>query len=538
MGGKIFISYRRSDSPAATGRLFDQLEAAFGSDQVFMDVDNIRAGQNFVTVLADAVRQCDVLLAVIGPAWLDARTKTGERKLDRADDFVRIEIESALGQKKLIIPVLVNGAAMPSRSQLPESMQPLVQFQGIELVNDHFRSGVRRLEHDLRTTFKECEEVKERSLNPARQEEPSTIAAETHPAHEPPAIKRDADREISREHSAAEATGPSTVVGTLIVVGTIAGLAFFASLVGDRSEGPREWSRVSEAPKAEPSPRSDEPVDASVPDVRRRRVTFRLPSIRLATEPADGGVSDVRLRFTTVKVPLKPAASRPADGGVTIIGWVPIKSRLSPQKSTVIDGVDWLWSHVAQVGFTRSEVTVSQFRKCVDAGRCDRTHFRTSTNKQCNFGHPRRGNHPMNCVSLRGAKQYCRYVGGRLPTSAEWVAEAFDSGHRNYPWGDEAPSCEVAVINLDDEPACGKWRTWPVCSKAKDRSVTGLCDMGGSVSEWTSSTDSIGFALYYGNDWRHRIAKGPGLDLGQNSAPTVRADWVGIRCVRKSLDDR
>src|SRR5216684_684258 len=98
MAGKIFISYRRGDDPGFSGRVFDRLQEAFSPDQLFMDVDNIAPGLDFVRVLHEQVAKCDVLLAIIGRGWIDAADPTGARRLDNPEDFVRIEIESALKQ--------------------------------------------------------------------------------------------------------------------------------------------------------------------------------------------------------------------------------------------------------------------------------------------------------------------------------------------------------------------------------------------------------------------------------------------------------
>jgi hypothetical protein len=96
MSGGIFISYRRDDSRHAAGRLVDRLAQAYHRDQLFMDVDAIEPGLDFLKVINEKVAACDVLLAVIGPAWLEARDEVGARRLDNPDDFVRLEIEAAL----------------------------------------------------------------------------------------------------------------------------------------------------------------------------------------------------------------------------------------------------------------------------------------------------------------------------------------------------------------------------------------------------------------------------------------------------------
>src|SRR5215471_17449445 len=105
MVGKIFVNYRRGDDQALAGRLFDRLGEAFGCEQLFMDVDSIAPGLDFVQVLEERLGQCDIVLTVIGTGWLEARPR-----LDDPHDFVRMEIETALNQKKRVIPVLVDEA--------------------------------------------------------------------------------------------------------------------------------------------------------------------------------------------------------------------------------------------------------------------------------------------------------------------------------------------------------------------------------------------------------------------------------------------
>jgi formylglycine-generating enzyme required for sulfatase activity len=123
---KLFISYRRDDSEAITGRIYDRLSSHFGREAVFMDIDTIPYGVDFREHLSQAVGQCAVLLAVIGENWLDIRfndgSRSGQRRLDDPADFVRIEIESALARNIPVIPVLVGKVNMPSEGELPEGL--------------------------------------------------------------------------------------------------------------------------------------------------------------------------------------------------------------------------------------------------------------------------------------------------------------------------------------------------------------------------------------------------------------------------------
>lgn len=134
----IFISYRRDDAKHAAGRLVDRLVTAVGRDKLFMDVDNIEPGLDFVKVLNDQVGRADVLLALIGPGWLNARDVRGNRRLDNPADFVRIEIEAALARDIRVVPVLLDGAELPEPETLPDSLRPLLRRNAIRISHERF----------------------------------------------------------------------------------------------------------------------------------------------------------------------------------------------------------------------------------------------------------------------------------------------------------------------------------------------------------------------------------------------------------------
>jgi len=145
MTSKIFINYRRGDEPGFTHALLGRLEQAFPAERLFIDVDNIPPGEDFVRALESQVAQCDALLAVIGNGWLDATDESGSRRLDDPNDFVRIEIESALKQGKRVIPVLVHEARMPRPDELPEAIRPLATRNAVRLTHERFRADVQGL---------------------------------------------------------------------------------------------------------------------------------------------------------------------------------------------------------------------------------------------------------------------------------------------------------------------------------------------------------------------------------------------------------
>ncbi|MBI5245276.1 MAG: SUMF1/EgtB/PvdO family nonheme iron enzyme [Elusimicrobia bacterium] len=143
----------------------------------------------------------------------------------------------------------------------------------------------------------------------------------------------------------------------------------------------------------------------------------------------------------------------------------------------------------------KTEVTVAQYKACVDAGGCTAP----DTGKYCNWGVSGRENHPVNCVDWNQAKKFSEWAGGRLPSEAEWEYAARSAGKdREYPWGDEDATCERAVIS-----GCGNG-TASMCSKSAGNTAQGLCDMAGNVWEWTQ-------------DWYHG---------SYNGAPSDGSAWL------------
>jgi hypothetical protein len=144
-GGGIFVSYRREETSHLAGRLSDRLADRFGEDQVFIDVDAIGPGVRFAEEISRAVAACKVLLAVIGPNWLTAIDEQGHRRLDDPADIVRLEIEAALARDVWVVPILVEGARMPGRQDLPESLAGLAHRNALSMRHETFRDDAARL---------------------------------------------------------------------------------------------------------------------------------------------------------------------------------------------------------------------------------------------------------------------------------------------------------------------------------------------------------------------------------------------------------
>jgi hypothetical protein len=136
--GRIFISYRRDDTAYPASWLFDRLAGHFGRAQIFKDIDSIQLGDDFIEAITTAVGACSVLLALIGDRWLTITDENGRRRLDNPEDFVRLEIETALARDVRVIPILVEGARMPHPSELPPSLGMLARRQALELSPSRF----------------------------------------------------------------------------------------------------------------------------------------------------------------------------------------------------------------------------------------------------------------------------------------------------------------------------------------------------------------------------------------------------------------
>ena len=188
MAGKIFLSYRREDAAGFALALFGRLEQSFSSERLFMDVEGgIGAGQDFVRVIEDEVSLCDVMLVLIGPDWMTVTDEAGRRRLENPEDFVRVEVESALKFGKRVIPVLVHKTEMPRADALPEPLKALARRNAVGLTQERFKADAQGLIKALEDALAEVEDAR-------RQAESKAAAAEKQRAAEQAANAEEAAR--------------------------------------------------------------------------------------------------------------------------------------------------------------------------------------------------------------------------------------------------------------------------------------------------------------------------------------------------------
>ena len=161
---RIFISYRRSDASGHAGRLNDYLADYFGSDRIFFDVDTIEPGTDFAQRIANELDNSDAVLVMIGNQWLETKQEAGKRRLDNPDDYVRIEIQTALRKKIQVIPILVQGVQMPSSDMLPEAIRDLSRRNAIRLNDDHWNSDCGFVAAILKNVLNVSKSLKEQKI--------------------------------------------------------------------------------------------------------------------------------------------------------------------------------------------------------------------------------------------------------------------------------------------------------------------------------------------------------------------------------------
>ena len=141
---RAFISYRRDDAAGYAGRLEEALERRLGPGSVFRDILDIAPGDDYAASIGARLAGAWTVLVLIGPRWAGGDT-VGQRRIDRADDLVRIEVAMALHGGRRVVPVLLAGTPMPAAASLPDALKPLAERNAMVLGEAHWEADVDRL---------------------------------------------------------------------------------------------------------------------------------------------------------------------------------------------------------------------------------------------------------------------------------------------------------------------------------------------------------------------------------------------------------
>jgi formylglycine-generating enzyme required for sulfatase activity len=525
MSGQIFISYRREDSAASAGRVYDRLIGRFPSNRIFIDVDNIAPGVDFVNAIEKSVESCDVLISVVGKRWLTATDEDGRRRLDNTDDFVRLEIATALKRGIRVIPVLVDGASMPRSGELPDELKSLVRLQALKVSQDRFRSDSEPLITAVDQALKE-----------ARAER----------------LKRGLTS--TGKKMWLSAAGVVTVLALVVV----AAILYFGS---QRPEAKPTTPKVAVQPSSQPT----SPVAVVTPSPEITASPAALDRRALVTQGS-------ALIATTAK---EEMARKALDNATKDHPWVnSLGMKFVPVAAT-------------QVLFSVWDTRVQDFEMFVKSTGYDATggmyslgkdgwKQRGATWKEPGFSQG--ANHPVVGVSWNDAEEFCKWLTKRersagdlpqdreyrLPKDEEWSAavglkdepgstpEEKDGKIKLYPWDipqkrDKSwPPPSGAGNYAGEEAMIGDWPSgWSVIAGYNDgyprtslvgsfeANLSGLYDMGGNVWQWCED--------WYNAQAQYRVLRGaswgdfnPDYLLAScrfSSAPVSRGVFFGFRCV-------
>ncbi|MDP5081224.1 MAG: TIR domain-containing protein [Winogradskyella sp.] len=146
---KIFISYRRKDSDASAGRIYDSLRHEYKPENLFKDIDSIPLGANFKKVIESKIAECDVVLAIIGHSFSSLTDDKGKPRILKEHDFVNMELSSAIKLNKIVIPVFVDNGIMPKVEELPDSLSTLPFLNGLELRHSGWSRDIKKLIEEI-----------------------------------------------------------------------------------------------------------------------------------------------------------------------------------------------------------------------------------------------------------------------------------------------------------------------------------------------------------------------------------------------------
>jgi hypothetical protein len=235
MAEGVFVSYRRDDAPGHAGRLYDCLVSRFGKDRVFMDVDSVEPGEDFLDAIELTLADASVVVVVIGPTWVTARDERGVVRLTKPDDFVHLEVGRALQLQKRVIPVLVDDAPVPESDELPQDLRPLTRRNAFELSDGRFHSDANRLADAIErsltalssadavgapATPDEPDVARPQRVAPAPQQvAPAPQQVVAAPGQVDPAPER--DRKGDRVRRLALPVGIAVVIALILVIGAI-----------------------------------------------------------------------------------------------------------------------------------------------------------------------------------------------------------------------------------------------------------------------------------------------------------------------------
>ena len=462
---KIFISYRREDAGFAVDQVHGALKPyAASADDIFVDVDNIPPGVDFVEHLNKYVDQCDVMLVAIGVNWLRAVDASGARRLDDREDFVRIEIETALARGIPVVPLLLGGAKLPGEEELPESLRPLIRKQAVEIPRGGVQPAIDRMMRGL-------------GIEPVK-----TVGG---------------------------LPGWLVPLAAVLVLAA-GGFGLWQSGVLDPADQPVEVAAVETDDDAETSDaerdEANEREAARQQEIRdeeaaeRQRQADMMAKRQREKDTADEAAQTRREAIVlAARYPVGSKFRDTLSGGgkgpemvVVPAGSFVMGSSLSENERDDDEGPQQRITITRPFAVSKFEVTWTEWEACVSDGGCsdnsNKGHSSTATEELRGDRGWGRGNRPVINVSWEDAQAYVQWLsnktgeGYRLLSEVQWEYAARAGSTGRFSWGDGEPTCTKGRNNSANYSSCSSDRTEPTGYSAAN--AFGLYDMHGNVWEW------------------------------------------------------
>lgn len=507
---KIFINYRREDSSAYAGRLYDRLASHFGRDHVFMDIDQIAPGEDFIEVIQEKLSSVQIAIVMIGKHWFEVTDDAGQRRLDNPDDFVRLEIAELLARKIRVIPVLVGGAIVPKSSQLPECLAPLVRRNAYEISDNRFHSDVDKLIQAL-------EKIIGAQMPPQPTESPK-IPDPQMPA---PASQRNsseqtnanADNIVTTSPDQPNSSRPTIILGTMAIL-VLAVIVFYYSPWTAQETGAYLSQPVASESKESVAKQSTVEQPSETSSSLKKKVIAEQPN---ETPPLLTKTTELLIdQSSEALLKKKPVVEQPSE---TRLPFEPEMVRIPPGKFLMGSPKNELGrnsnenpQHEVTIAYafeiSKYEVTGDEY----DA-------FAQATNRKLLELSRGRGKWPVK-ATFNDAQAYVQWLSQqtgkkyRLPTEAEWEYAARAGTQTAYWWGNDIGK-NNAVCNGCDSQGDDKFGA-PVGSLQPN--AFGLYDTAGNVPEWTQDcwhydylnapNDGSAWLVENGGDCTARVVRG------------------------------
>ncbi|CAN2050608.1 formylglycine-generating enzyme [Candidatus Magnetomoraceae bacterium gMMP-1] len=538
MQNNIFISYRRDDTSGYAIALYKSLSEYFHDNQIFMDVDKIEPGEDFTQVIENALNSCKVLIVLIGRNWLSASDERG-RRLDNPNDFVRLEISTALKRDIRVIPVLLDGVSMPRFDDLPDELASLTRRQALDISNTRFNYDVDRLIKVLEKILK---------------------SENTHKTKTP-------EKPDKKQNKSKLLKIPILFTGIILILAMLIGIGIFWASQNDLKITTDTSTVIPKEPIK---------TDTSTVIPKEPIKIAKLISTTKNTTSVEIMDTSTIIPKKSIKV-TKPPKLISTTTSVEVVSKVNNKPEVTSSKKIwkdPITGMDFVWipkgcfkmgSPESEKGRGSDEGPV--YEVCLDGfwmGKYEVTNaqyrkFKSNHNSKSYEGHSlNENNQPVVYVSWNDIQEFIKWLNGknsngdkfRLPTEAEWEYACRAGTTTPFYFGEtistDQANYDGNYIYGNGKKGIYRKKTTPVGSFSEN--AFGLFDMHGNIWEWCQDIYSSGaynkhqrFNPIYANSGSNRVIRGGSWYFNPRGvrcanrhgySPGDGNDYLGFRLVR------